>query len=179
MAKRKFGDGGEVDGDYGAMNEGPAGDPIDIAPKKQTFKEAFAAARADKSKTFEWNGKSYSTALASDKKPSTTPPRESTLPTKSSEDTPAQQVTVSGKRPGIMQRMRNKDNAMLASVAARKADGQDGREFDTTTESKYSNKKSGVIGKASDQKFMGYAKGGSVRGWGCAQRGMKCGGKVK
>lgn len=46
---------------------------------KQTFKEAFAAARkspeAMKAGKFTWNGKSYSTALASEKKAAPTPVR--------------------------------------------------------------------------------------------------------
>ena len=33
-------------------------------PKKMSFKEAFAEARADGKKTFEWEGKKYTTELA-------------------------------------------------------------------------------------------------------------------
>jgi hypothetical protein len=33
-------------------------------PAKQSFKEAFAAARKDGGKTFEWNGKKYTTEMA-------------------------------------------------------------------------------------------------------------------
>lgn len=36
--------------------------------KKETFKEAFAKNRKAGNKTFEWNGKKYTTDLASDKK---------------------------------------------------------------------------------------------------------------
>ena len=36
------------------------------APKKTTFKEAFAAARKDGDKTFTWEGKRYTTELASE-----------------------------------------------------------------------------------------------------------------
>ena len=35
-----------------------------LPPKKQSFKEAFAAARKAGGKTFEWNGKKYTTELA-------------------------------------------------------------------------------------------------------------------
>ena len=38
-----------------------------------TFKEAFAEARANGDKTFEWNGKKYSTAMAGDSKPAEKP----------------------------------------------------------------------------------------------------------
>jgi hypothetical protein len=39
------------------------------APKKQSFKEAFAEARKGGGKTFEWEGKKYTTDLASGNKP--------------------------------------------------------------------------------------------------------------
>ncbi len=38
--------------------------------KKETFKEAFAAARKDGDKTFTWQGKRYTTEMASSPKPS-------------------------------------------------------------------------------------------------------------
>lgn len=40
------------------------------AEKKTTFKEAFAAARKDDKKTFMWEGKRYTTEMASSPKPS-------------------------------------------------------------------------------------------------------------
>jgi hypothetical protein len=40
------------------------------AEKKTTFKEAFAAARKDEKKTFTWEGKRYTTEMASSPKPS-------------------------------------------------------------------------------------------------------------
>lgn len=40
------------------------------AEKKMTFKEAFAAARKDDKKTFTWEGKRYTTEMASSPKPS-------------------------------------------------------------------------------------------------------------
>lgn len=42
-------------------------DEENLAPKKQTFKEAFAAARRAGDKKFTWNGKSYTTELAAPK----------------------------------------------------------------------------------------------------------------
>lgn len=77
MAKRKFRryeDGGEVDPLEAAnqsqesqdiaksITPGPKAEPE--PPVKQTFKEAFAEARRGGGKTFEWNGKTYTTELA-------------------------------------------------------------------------------------------------------------------
>ena len=44
-----------------------------LPAKAQTFKEAFAAARSAGDKTFEWQGKRYTTELATPKKPSSAP----------------------------------------------------------------------------------------------------------
>ena len=49
-------------------------DKIVYGDKGATFKEAFADARKECKKTFEWNGKSYGTALKSEKKPESPPP---------------------------------------------------------------------------------------------------------
>jgi hypothetical protein len=50
----------------GAFNEAGSGtNDTDTKPTKpQSFKEAFAAARSGGGKTFEWNGKKYTTDLA-------------------------------------------------------------------------------------------------------------------
>lgn len=69
---RKFSAGGDFtdDSEPGGSTEGMpsfAADDSAAAPppvKKQSFKEAFAAARANGDKTFEWNGKLYGTQLA-------------------------------------------------------------------------------------------------------------------
>jgi len=45
----------------------PKKEPV-AAPKAMSFKEAFAKHRAAGDKTFEWNGKKYTTEMASDKK---------------------------------------------------------------------------------------------------------------
>ena len=45
-----------------------------VAPvRKQSFKEAFAEARKGGGKTFEWNGKKYTTEMAGASKPATKP----------------------------------------------------------------------------------------------------------
>lgn len=43
------------------------------APRKQSFKEAFAEARRGGGKTFEWNGKKYTTEMAGASKPAAKP----------------------------------------------------------------------------------------------------------
>lgn len=87
----------ELDPDIAAANESE--DPIATmnrrkgwtdsepveAPKKTTFKAAFAAARKAGDKTFEWEGKKYTTALASNSKSSgaaTSPERTDSLRSK-------------------------------------------------------------------------------------------------
>ncbi len=77
---RKFFDGGVTDDELATANASE--DPIEslnkqkgwtgseeaAAPaKKQSFKEAFAEARRGGGKTFEWNGKKYTTDMAGSK----------------------------------------------------------------------------------------------------------------
>jgi hypothetical protein len=57
---KRFDEGGDIDTEgYGTKLEGKS--------KPQNFKEAFASARKDGGKTFTWNGKNYTTELASSK----------------------------------------------------------------------------------------------------------------
>jgi len=72
MKTRKFADGGETDPDIEKANA--TDDPIaymnkakgwtGAAAKTPSFKAAFAAARSAGDKSFEWNGKKYSTAVS-------------------------------------------------------------------------------------------------------------------
>jgi hypothetical protein len=56
IKQRKFAEGGSMSaGEYSG----------DTPKAKSTFKSAFASARSAGNKTFEWNGKKYTTALAS------------------------------------------------------------------------------------------------------------------
>ena len=48
---------------------GGAEAPESATPRKQSFKEAFAEARRGGGKTFEWNGKNYTTEMAGASKP--------------------------------------------------------------------------------------------------------------
>ena len=123
MKKRKFAAGEDVGTDYGALNS-PLSDSDDsyVPPKAEskeeskaeskaepkTRGEAFRAARAAGDKTFEFEGKKYTTELA---KPKATPAKE-----EAPKAAPA-------KRPGIMQRMRDKDTAMVKSAQAKTKQG--------------------------------------------------------
>ena len=95
------------------------------APEKAAaptdFKSAFAAARADGKKDFPWNGKKYTTNLASDKKAKA---EHVTLPdvTVTGKKEPAAAkpglpnadgMDLSQKRPGIMERMRANDKQLM------------------------------------------------------------------
>lgn len=114
MKKRKFADGGETGTDFGAMNEGSADASDDsYTPKTEakaepkTRGEAFRAARAAGDKTFEFEGKKYTTELAKPK-------------AAAKEEAPK---SASAKSPGIMQRMRDADAAMVKSAQARTRQG--------------------------------------------------------
>lgn len=74
---KRFADGGEVDELEQANNSqesqdiaasvgaGPKADDSPAPARKQSFNEAFAAARRSGVKTFEWNGKKFGTQMAS------------------------------------------------------------------------------------------------------------------
>jgi hypothetical protein len=58
----------ETDDPIGALNKSRGWTDTEEAPaKKQSFKEAFAAARGAGDKTFEWNGKKFTTEVAKPK----------------------------------------------------------------------------------------------------------------
>jgi len=77
MKKKHYADGGETDPMLEAkassesqdtsrsMGSGPKDEEAPKVEKKQSFKEAFAEARKGGGKSFEWNGKKYTTELAS------------------------------------------------------------------------------------------------------------------
>ena len=73
---RRFDEGGMADEDVKSFagtpendsNAGMADAASEAAPaKKLSFKEAFAAARGSGDKTFEWNGKKFTTEMAKPK----------------------------------------------------------------------------------------------------------------
>lgn len=57
------------------MQKGGSGSYEEDAPKKMSFKQAFASARKGGEKTFEWNGKKYTTELAKPKAESAERPK--------------------------------------------------------------------------------------------------------
>jgi hypothetical protein len=62
-----------------AAEKAPEPAPAPAAePKKQSFKEAFAANRKAGNGTFEWNGKKFTTALATDKASGASAPKVAT-----------------------------------------------------------------------------------------------------
>ena len=73
MKKRKFDDGGMAGDELEAANNSPESIAIrdemmasapKAQPQKQSFKDAFAEARSGGAKTFEWNGKKFTTEMA-------------------------------------------------------------------------------------------------------------------
>jgi hypothetical protein len=65
------------------MQKGGSGSYDEDAPKKMSFKQAFASARKGGEKTFEWNGKKYHTRTKEDEakaKPKAAAPKEDPKP---------------------------------------------------------------------------------------------------
>ena len=120
-------------------------------PKKMSFKDAFAAARKGGDKTFMFNGKKYTTELASEKK--ATPAKTDAEPKK--------------ERPNLFRRT----VAALGGVKLPQDPGPEKEEEKSTTRPKpYS------TAAAIQAKNMGYKKGGMVssaskRADGCATKG--------
>lgn len=65
---RKFAEGGEADTGYDEETQARGTAELErIRDTQPSFKEAFAAARSAGDKTFEWNGKKFTTELAKPK----------------------------------------------------------------------------------------------------------------
>lgn len=187
MNKRRFADGGETDPDLEAANasEDPIAymnkakrwtDTAEAVPeKKATFKEAFAAARKEGSTSFEWNGKKYSTELTSGAK--------SPEPTKTSAS-PKVASTAAGDfqradKAAPKPKYQSLQDRAAGYEAERKASGvgmYGTKKSESTPRSitkidKSSMEPSGM-GSSYKPKMRGgegYAKGGSVKGWGQAR----------
>ena len=172
---RKFSEGGVTDEDLDVANA--SDDPIQTlnkrkgwtdtgeeseapAPKKQSFKEAFAEARKGGGKTFEWEGKKYTTELAGEKK----------APAKTSEPAkPASKPAAKYETP--YDRM-NRENREMSQAKS-----------DTRAETERLAKKNPAPNrwKFDESKVnpktllptTGMKKGGSVRGWGMARGARK------
>jgi hypothetical protein len=123
--------------------------------KPQSFKEAFAAARSGGDKTFSWNGKSYTTELASSKSSYSPPSNKFGQPGGSISDADSGRDKAQDET-----KMSVTDRARMSRERARQGSGP------TDTRSVSERIKSS----------LGFKKGGSVpsasrRGDGIAQRG--------
>ena len=128
---------------------------------KQSFSQAFAAGRAaaDKggSKTFTWNGKSYSTARADDKKSAATPPTPYSTSAQAAKDTAAKKASTSVGSPAFTANFPNQFSSVVAKAKATPASAKKTTSSNNPPErgssynppekfSKYFPKKSGVAG---------------------------------
>lgn len=176
---RKFGEGDSVTSDdleaanasadpIGTLNErkGWTGEKAEAAPepKKQSFGEAFAAARKGGGKTFEWNGKKYTTEMAGEKKAAPAP------------------APAAPKAPLRAETMQDRAESYVAKRAAQREADRAAAEAkrDTDAETARLNKRAPASYKFDSSKVnsktllpKGMKKGGSVRGWGIARSARK------
>jgi hypothetical protein len=122
-------------------------------PKKMSFKQAFAAARKEGGKTFEWNGKKYTTEMAGEKKAAPAKAEAKPEPKK--------------ERPNLFRRT----VAALGGVKLPQDTGPE-KEYEKPT----TRPKPVSTAAAIQAKNMGYKKGGMVssaskRADGCATKG--------
>ena len=183
---RRYAEGDLVDVDEGAIS-GPAPKEAvaEEAPEKpETFKEAFAKARRAGDKTFDWNGKTYSTKVAGESKSEPKP----TAPAERKSDTatkPATRTTSfpSGSLAGRIARSQGAVSTVPEPTSS--AGEKSARQRQETMDmfSRMGKKLQRYMGTQETRdrlKAEGYAKGGmtaSKRADGIAQRG-KTRGKV-
>ena len=124
------------------------------APKKTTFKEAFAAARKAGDKTFQWEGKKFTTEMAGEKKAA---PKAETK--KASYETPYDRMNRQNREQG-------KDFDSMVSKLKSKFSSEDTRKPLPLKSTK----------SETGNKFMGSTglkDGGGVKGWGQARGARK------
>ncbi|CAB4134645.1 hypothetical protein UFOVP274_18 [uncultured Caudovirales phage] len=145
-----------------------------------TFKEAFAEARANGEKTFEWNGKMYSTAMAGEKKPVAKPQMMDRSFKTASQQANADDE-MSGARKGVAPKMPSTRSGSIMDKSDEERSGL------VTKGLRIAEAERAMKAHKAAQKPMGYAKGGLVmpfeqgkgrakssassRGDGIAQRG--------
>jgi hypothetical protein len=171
MKKRNFryDEGGEVEMEEGSGGYGALSEPEKSAEPK-SFKEAFAEARSAGDKTFTWQGKKYSTETAGAKSsaPVAGRPRGESGP-------------VSVTRQMADRAAADAMNARSASEAraakARESDAGKRRESRGATPPGTAPKRGTISTAGVNPKTLlpmqGYASGGSVKGSGCEQRGLR------
>lgn len=102
---------------YNKDTDGEILDNVFPEPKKQSFKEAFASARKSGDKTFEWQGKKYTTELASEKPKASVKTKETFSASKAIGASPAK------KAPDFMRKAMGMKSGGSVSSASRRADG--------------------------------------------------------
>jgi hypothetical protein len=170
MRKRKFGEGGVTDDELEIANKSE--DPIaslnaqkgwtdskeesakEEPAKNQSFKEAFAEARKSGGKTFEWNGKKYTTDVAS------------SAPAKTkATDTGDESARLAARAPKPALRQETMRDRAESYVAKRAAQRAEDAAKDTTPRGQ-DRILTGIKKKADENKLMGSLKlksGGSVK----------------
>jgi hypothetical protein len=154
----------------------PGSGTADTETKPQTFGQAFKAARAAGDKTFTWQGKKYTTEMSGGAKPAAKAAAPAPAPA-------PQRVEVVGKRAKAEPA---KESSGLPTAAERfseirkKLSDAEAENVRKRNERAEASKKSmsdfmtGVkrrLGTQAMREEAGFAKGGTVRGGGCEQRG--------
>ena len=158
------------------IQKGGSGSYEEDAPKKTSFKEAFASARKGGEKTFEWNGKKYTTDVAKPSAPKATEPR-ATAP-----KTGEQMMADEGKRraglssvESVLERSKAAQDSKRTSfrMPSSKPDMAPAKEEDEKSPIHYGVKKVPTRGEMREGASMSamdkkppkaFAKGGSVSG---------------
>jgi hypothetical protein len=163
---------GVRDEEGGIRKEEPSGNVA--TPKKETFKEAFASARKSGKDQFTWNGKKYSTELA---KPAAKKPTDTRRigPTKerAADLPPMPKAEAPKPAPKPKTEMQRNTAANAKANRERMEEQRKAREARKSGEGKSMFGRN-PKGKTPDEARTGFAKGGSVRGYGIARGGKKC-----
>lgn len=170
----------------------PGSGTADTDTKPQTFGQAFKAARTAGDKTFMWRGKKYTTEMAGEAKPAAKAAapapaaqrvevvgkRAKAEPTKADEDQYSGRARLTQRYGTAEARQNVKPDIKAEDIASAKKAGEERRARDREnlfTPLKNTMKRIGArVGSQETRerlKAEGYAKGGSVRGGGCEQRG--------
>lgn len=168
---RKFGEGGVTDEDLAVANQSE--DPIatlnarkgwtdtEEAPapaRKMSFKEAFAEARKGGGKTFEWNGKKYTTEMAGASKPAA-----------KVTDTGDETARLKSRAPALVAKPKYETSYDRMNRKNREATAASGSAEDRISSRIAKGREAAASIKSGDE----FKKGGSVRGWGIARGARK------
>ena len=140
----------------------PKAEPVNVnkPAAKETFKQAFARNRREGKATFTWNGRKYTTELAK--------PAAKSAPAKKAPAKPASPVRAEMQRNTASNAAANRERMEAQSKAReeRKAKSSESKPL-------FGRNPKGKT-PAEFRKEQGFAKGGSVRGYGIARGGKKC-----